>query len=88
MGDKIINFPPQGSPKTDWKVNYGILRSEINAGLPIKDTYRYGAKPIQARFFDPELSRFTGQFLNAERYILETRMWKYTPSSESWIPPK
>jgi len=29
----------------------------------------------------------TGGFLNAERYILQTRGWMYSPGSGAWMPP-
>jgi hypothetical protein len=50
----------QGSPKLNWKQNSGFLRSEMNLGKPIFDSYR-----LPNGNFIP-----TGGLLNAERNLL------------------
>ena len=69
----LDRLPNQGSPKANWKQNSGVLREEMGKGKPIRD-----ASPGDTK----------GQFLNAERNLLENRDWKFDKSSNMWNPPK
>ncbi|HMU64623.1 MAG TPA: RHS repeat-associated core domain-containing protein [Nitrosomonas sp.] len=62
----------QGSPKANWRQNSSVLRKEMLKGRPIRDT-----SPGDKR----------GQFLNAERNLLEDRGWKFDGKTNYWIPP-
>jgi hypothetical protein len=89
MGDRTLNFPPQGSAKADWKFNYGMLRTEMKKGKPIKDQY---VKPLsgglqEAREWNDKEKRFDGQFLEAERRYLEGSGWEYNKNNGMWNPP-
>ncbi|HNR05909.1 MAG TPA: FG-GAP-like repeat-containing protein [Saprospiraceae bacterium] len=77
IGDYMLHLPNKGLAKLNWKANYSALRSEMNLGKPIFDSYRLPNGNLIP----------TGGFLNAERYILHTRGWIYSPSSGEWIPP-
>ena len=70
VGDYFLNLANQGTPRLNWKANYGALRREMSYGKPIFDSYRLS---------NGELIPTNG-FLNAERYILQTRGWTYSPS--------
>ncbi|WP_179957526.1 RHS repeat-associated core domain-containing protein [Exilibacterium tricleocarpae] len=74
-GEKSLlsRLPDQGSPKTNWKQNSGVLRQEMAKGKPIRD-----ASPGDT----------SGQFLNAERGLLESRGWTFDKSTNLWSPPK
>ena len=74
-GEKSLldRLPDQGSPKANWKQNSGVLRQEMGNGKPIRD-----ASPGDT----------TGQFLNAERNLLESRGWTFDKSTSFWNPPK
>jgi len=73
-GDRMINFPDQGSPKANWEQNYGILRAEMRNGNPIFDSYR-GVNGEQIP---------SGGFLGAERYTLENRGWIYDSTTGAY----
>lgn len=62
-GEKSLldRLPNLGSPKANWKQNSGVLRQEMNRGLPIRDA---------------SIGDNTGPFLNAERNLLQDRGWK------------
>ena len=76
-GDYILNLPNKGTPKLNWKANYGALRREMGLGKPIFDSYRLPNGNLIP----------TGGFLNAERSILQGRGWIYYPNSGAWVPP-
>ena len=69
----LNRLPDRGSAKANWKQNSGVIRQEISKGKPIRD-----ASPGDKR----------GQFLNAERYLLESRGWTFDKGSSFWNPPK
>jgi hypothetical protein len=77
-GDRILYLPDQEIPKLNWFQNSSRLREEMRKGKPIYDSY-----------IDPvthEQIKTTG-FLNAERYLLESRGWRYDPSTGAYHPP-
>ncbi|MCH7403556.1 DUF6443 domain-containing protein [Belliella kenyensis] len=76
-GDYMLHLPNKGTPKLNWKANYGALRREMGLGKPIFDSYRLPNGNLIP----------TGGFLNAERSILQGRGWIYNPSSGAWMPP-
>ena len=78
VGDYFLNLPNMGTPRLNWKANYGALRREMGRGRPIFDSYRSPNGNLIP----------TGGFLNAERYILYSRGWRYTPSLGAWLPPR
>lgn len=69
----LDRLPNLGNPKANWAQNSGVLRSEMNRGLPIRD-----ASPG-----DNE-----GVFLNAERNLLQDRGWNFDENRNMWNPPK
>jgi len=77
IGDYMLHLPNMGTPKLNWKANYGALRSEMKLGMPIFDSYRLTNGSLIP----------TGGFLNAERYVLQTRGWIYNPGMGAWMPP-
>ena len=74
-GEKSLldRLPNLGNPKANWAQNSGVLRDEMGRGLPIRD-----ASPGDIK----------GQFLNAERNLLESRGWKFDTQTNFWNPPK
>jgi RHS repeat-associated protein len=77
-GDNFLHLPNKGDRKAKWKRNSGQLREEMRKGKPIYDSYRDPATGKQIP---------TGGFLNAERKLLESRGWKYNPSTGAYHPP-
>ncbi|WP_407932408.1 MULTISPECIES: hypothetical protein [unclassified Dysgonomonas] len=76
-GDYMLHLPDQGTPKLNWKANYGSLRMEMKLGNPIYDSYR-----------TPKGSLIpTRGFLNAERFTLQSRGWIYNSNRGAWLPP-
>jgi hypothetical protein len=75
-GEKSLldRLPNLGNPKANWKQNSGVLRQEMNRGLPIRD-----ASP---------LDRTRATFLHAERNLLENHGWWFDKSTNLWMPPK
>src|SRR6218665_3593250 len=73
----MFHLPNKGTPALNWKANYGALRSEMNLGKPIFDSYRLPNGNLIP----------TGGFLNAERFILQSRGWAYDPVQGLWLPP-
>ena len=76
-GDYMLYLPNKGTPKLNWKANYGSLRREMGLGKPIYDSYRLPNGNLIP----------TGGFLNAERFTLQSRGWIYNPNIGAWIPP-
>jgi RHS repeat-associated protein len=76
-GDYMLHLPNKGTPALNWKANYGALRSEMNLGKPIFDSYRLPNGNLIP----------TGGFLNAERFTLQSRGWIYNPGQGAWLPP-
>jgi RHS repeat-associated protein len=68
----LDRLPDQGDPQANWQQNSGVLRQEMNRGLPIRD-----ASPGDTG----------GQFLNAERNLLQDRGWTPNPDTNMWMPP-
>jgi len=68
----LDRLPDLGSPKLNWKQNSGVLRQEMNRGLPIRDA---------------SVGDTSGQFLNAERYLLRDRGWTFDGNTSLWMPP-
>jgi RHS repeat-associated protein len=70
-GEKSLldQLPDLGSPKANWHQNSGVLRQEMNRGLPIRDA---------------SVGDTGGQFLNAERNLLQDRGWTFDGSY--WNP--
>ena len=89
LGDYMLYLPDKGSPKLNWKANYGALRREMRLGNPIYDSYRNtSGELIESRTWDISKNKYTGEFLNAERFTLRTRGWIYDPTTGSYLPPK
>jgi len=78
-GDRMLHLPNQGSDKANWAQNSGRLRQEMRAGEPIFDSYRNSATGLQIPAGVTPSSG--GRFLNAERKLLESRGWQYSPST-------
>ncbi len=76
-GDYMLHLPNKGTPKLNWKANYGALRREMRYGKPIFDSYLKPNGTLRA----------TDGFLNAERYILKSRGWTFNKSIGAWVPP-
>lgn len=76
-GDRFLNMNDRGTPKLNWKQNSGLLRSEMNLGKPIFDSYRLPNGNLIP----------TRGFLNAERYLLQIRGWNYNQGNGAWMPP-
>jgi hypothetical protein len=77
-GDRMLYLRDQGTPKLNWQQNAGRLRSEMGQGKPIFDTH-----------IDPATGQQipTGGFLRAERYLLESRGWRFDPQTGAYHPP-
>jgi hypothetical protein len=69
--DKLT--PDLGSPRANWYRNAGALRAELNTGITeIRD-----ASPGDSG----------GQYLNAERNLLQNRGWTFDPIASTWYAP-
>jgi RHS repeat-associated protein len=84
-GDRMLYLPNQGSAQANWAQNSGRLRQEMGQGNPIFDSYRDAASGLQIPAGTTPSSG--GRFLNAERKLLESRGWQYTPSTGAYHPP-
>jgi hypothetical protein len=84
-GDRMLKLYNQGSPQANWAQNAGRLRQEMGAGNPIFDSYRDAATGLQIQAGVTPTSG--GRFSNAERKLLESRGWQYSPSSGAYHPP-
>jgi RHS repeat-associated protein len=76
-GEKPITWPNRGSHKTNWKANSGLLRQAMGRGRPIRDASVDSSG---------NLINNTG-FLRAERNLLQSRGWRFDPSTTNWHPP-
>ncbi|MDO9162192.1 MAG: RHS repeat-associated core domain-containing protein [Methylococcaceae bacterium] len=76
-GDFMLHLPDKGSPSANWAQNSGRLREEMGKGNPIYDSYR---NPVTGERIS------TGGFLRAERNLLESRGWQYSPSTGAYHP--
>jgi len=74
-GDRSLldRLQNQGSPRSNWRQNSTVLRQEMAKRQPIRD-----ASPNDMK----------GQFLNAERNLLEGRGWTFDSNTNYWMPPK
>ncbi len=76
-GDRMLHLPNKGTPKLNWKQNSGFLRQEMSRGKPIFDSY-----------LSPNGQQIpTGGFLNAERFLLESRGWRFNSATGAYHPP-
>ena len=64
--------PDLGSPRANWYRNASVLRGELRAGV----------KQIR----DASPGDREGQFLNAERNLLENRGWVFDSTTNRWMP--
>lgn len=76
-GDYMLHLPNKGTPKLNWKANYGSLRREMGLNKPIFDSYK---------LTNGNLIQSSG-FLGAERFTLQSRGWIYHSNLGAWIPP-
>lgn len=67
-----FSWPPTGAARSEWKINFGLLRHEMINMRPIRDASVYNN---------------LGLFLNAERYHLRDRGWMLDKNTNLWIPP-
>ena len=83
-GDFMLHLPNKGNPKANWKQNSGHLRQQMRRGKPIYDSYRDPKTGMRIPTGGPGNS---GQFLNAERKLLESRGWIYDKKMGAYTPP-
>ena len=67
-----LSWPATATTRSEWKINSGLLRTEIGKGIPIRD-----ASP----------GNVGGMYLNAERNLLQSRGWNYNSANGYWNPP-
>jgi hypothetical protein len=65
--------PSLGNPRANWYRNAGVLRDQVSNGL------------TQVRDASP--TNFDGQFLNAERNLLNNLGWLYDEPSSIYYAP-
>lgn len=75
-GDYFLYLPKQATTKLLWKANYSSLRYEMSLKKPIFETHIYPNGNLIP----------TQGFLNAERFTLDFRGWKYNPEKAAWMP--
>ncbi len=77
-------LPNQGSPKANWKLNFGEFRKELNKGKPFRDASAPDKTPVPIDGNPNRTIRqtFTGAEINAAR----NKGW--TQEGEWWNPPK
>jgi RHS repeat-associated protein len=68
----LDRLPYRGDAQSNWRQNAGVLREEMQRGLPIRD----------ASWKDNK-----GQFLNAERNLLKSHGWELDKKTHFWMPP-
>lgn len=78
-GASLVFVPWRGDVQATWKENGRRLRVLMGDGQPIYDSYRDPATGMQIP---------TRGFLNAERYLLESRNWRYNPLTGAYHPPQ
>ena len=76
-GDRFLKMYNKGTPQLNWKQNSGFLRQEMKLNNPIFDSF------IETNGVLKE----TGGFLNAERYLLQSRGWSFDLNMGAWLPP-
>jgi hypothetical protein len=67
-----LSWPATATTRSEWKINSGLLRTEMGKGIPIRD-----ASP----------GNVGGMYLNAERNLLQSRGWHYNSATGYWNPP-
>ena len=93
VGDRFLHLPNKFNPKLNWKQNSAALRREMKEGKPIYDSYKGEAGELIGKDGDPRIwnsakGKLEGEFLNAERNLLQSRGWKYDSKVGAWMPPK
>jgi hypothetical protein len=72
-GERALSWPSKmPNAAAEWKINSGLLRQEMQRGLPIRDV---------------SPGNTGGMFLNAERNLLQNRGWTFDASTNFWMPP-
>ena len=66
-----LSWPATATTRSEWKINSGLLRTEMGKGIPIRD-----ASP----------GNVGGMYLKAECNLLESRGWNYNSSTGYWNP--
>lgn len=77
-GDFMLALPDKGATKMNWAQNASRLREQMRRGKPIYDSYRDPVTGMQIP---------AKGFLRAERNLLESKGWKYNPSTGAYHPP-
>lgn len=73
MAVKVVrNSDGSLNGKSTWKSNSSVLRQTMGAGKPIRD-------------ISPKNNN--GQYLNAERNLLESKGWNFDKSTNLWMSP-
>jgi hypothetical protein len=85
-GDYFLNLPNQGSPAANWAQNSSALRSVMREGNPIYDSYIDTSTGQQ--ILTGQTPTSSGRFLNAERQLLENKVWQYNPQTGAYHPPQ
>jgi len=67
-----LSWPSTGSTRLEWKVNSGLLRTEMRKMVPIRDA---------------SVGNVGGMYLNAERNLLQSHGWKFNSATGCWNPP-
>ena len=83
-GERKLNLPDLGDPKSNWAQNSSRLREAMAEGKPIRDAHVDGSGNL---IRDNPSQGGGGAFLKAERNLLENHGWTYNPSTTSWYPP-
>jgi hypothetical protein len=72
-GERALSWPSKmPNAAAEWKINSGLLRQEMQRGLPIRD-------------LSP--GNTGGMFLNAERNLLQNHGWTFDAGANLWMPP-
>jgi len=83
-GDHFLYLSNRGSEKANWKQNSGYLREAMRSGNPIFDSYTKSSGEL---IKEGLINGKKNTFINAERYLLESRGWKYNASTGAWHAP-
>ncbi len=78
-GDYFLFLPNKGNYKLNWRQNASALRSEMKKGNPIYDSYLDSSG---YQIVDNYQS-----FIHAERYLLESRGWRFDKATGAYNPP-